>query len=78
MFLKTERLALRPFTEADVDDLFDLHDDPEVMRFINGGRPASREEILTEDLPRFLHYYERLDRAGWEWRERAARPYPEG
>ncbi|GAA3081011.1 hypothetical protein GCM10020000_78620 [Streptomyces olivoverticillatus] len=37
VFLRTERLVLRPFTEADVDHLFALDNDPDVMRFINGG-----------------------------------------
>jgi RimJ/RimL family protein N-acetyltransferase len=35
IFLKTERLVLRRFTEADVDNLFDL-DDPEVMASFPG------------------------------------------
>ncbi|MEU1287864.1 GNAT family N-acetyltransferase [Kitasatospora sp. NPDC005856] len=54
-FLRTDRLTLRPFTEADVDDLFALDDDPEVMRFINGGKPADHEAIRTRTLPRLLH-----------------------
>ncbi|MFE4976425.1 GNAT family N-acetyltransferase [Kitasatospora sp. NPDC056651] len=54
-FLETERLVLRPFTTADADDLFALDDDPEVMRYINGGEPADRDEILTRTLPRLLH-----------------------
>ncbi|MFE4512936.1 GNAT family N-acetyltransferase [Kitasatospora sp. NPDC056783] len=54
-FLETERLVLRPFTTADADDLFALDDDPEVMRFINGGEPADRDAILTSTLPRLLH-----------------------
>ena len=44
-FLKTERLILRAFTPDDVDNLFDLYNDPDVMHFINGGRPTPREEI---------------------------------
>ncbi|GAA3013396.1 GNAT family N-acetyltransferase [Streptomyces lactacystinicus] len=56
-FLQTERLLLRPFTEADVDDLFALDNDPEVMRFINGGKPADREAIRTRTLPRLLHVH---------------------
>ncbi|WP_374106244.1 GNAT family N-acetyltransferase [Streptomyces sp. BV286] len=40
--LGTERLVLRPFTEADVDLLVTLDSDPDVMRFINGGRPADQ------------------------------------
>ena len=59
VYLETERLLLRRFTEADVDNLFDLDSDPDVTRFITGGRPTPRDVIRTEILPRFLHYYER-------------------
>lgn len=45
IFLETDRLTLRRFTEYDVDNLFDLNSDPEVMRYINGGKPTPREEI---------------------------------
>ena len=38
--LNTVRLALRPVTPADRDDLMALEADPEVMRFLNGGRPV--------------------------------------
>ncbi|MEU2671129.1 GNAT family N-acetyltransferase [Streptomyces sp. NPDC007164] len=57
VFLETEQLVLRPFTDtgSDVDRLFTLDNDPEVMRFINGGRPTSREAIRARTLPRLLH-----------------------
>lgn len=55
IFLETERLVLRPFTEADAGDLLALDNDPDVMRFINGGRPTGLEAIRTRTLPRFLH-----------------------
>ncbi|MEU6234950.1 GNAT family N-acetyltransferase [Kitasatospora sp. NPDC047058] len=55
VYLKTERLVLRPFTEADADDLFALDNDPDVVRFINGGKPTSREAIRERTLPRLLH-----------------------
>lgn len=55
--LETTRLILRPFTESDVDHLFDLHNDPEVMRFINGGQPTSRKALLDETLPRLTRRY---------------------
>ncbi|MEU3373137.1 GNAT family N-acetyltransferase [Streptomyces sp. NPDC006660] len=61
VFLRTERLALRPFTTADADHLFALDNDPEVMRFINGGRPTTLEAIRTRTLPRLLH-----DHPCWE------------
>ena len=54
-FLKTDRLVLRAFTTADTDHRFALDNDPEVMRFLNGGRPTSREAVETRVLPRLLH-----------------------
>ncbi|MFE7267600.1 GNAT family N-acetyltransferase [Streptomyces sp. NPDC057592] len=57
IFLETDRLVLRAFIEADVDHLFALDNDPDVMRFINGGRPTSREMIQAQTLPRLLHEY---------------------
>jgi RimJ/RimL family protein N-acetyltransferase len=59
VFLETDRLLLRRFTEADVDNLVDLDSDPDVMRYISGGRPTSREEIERDVLPAFLRYYQR-------------------
>ena len=59
IFLGTERLVLRRFTEDDVDNLVELDSDPEVMRFITGGRPTTRNEIENDLLPAFLGYYER-------------------
>jgi len=72
VFLKTERLVLRRFTEADADDLFDLDGDPEVMRFLTGGKPTPREVIRDETLPRFLRAYERFEGFGvWAANERS-------
>ncbi len=65
VFVETERLVLRRFTEADVDNLFDLDNDPEVMRFLTGGKPTPREVILNETLPRLLHYYEPYEGFGF-------------
>jgi RimJ/RimL family protein N-acetyltransferase len=59
IFLETERLILRRFTGDDVDNLVELDSDPEVMRFINGGRPTAREEIAGDFLPALLGYYDR-------------------
>lgn len=64
VFLETERLVLRRFTEADLDNLVDLDSDPDVMRFINGGTPTSRDVIQNEILPRFLRCYEQYDGYG--------------
>jgi RimJ/RimL family protein N-acetyltransferase len=64
IILETPRLALRQFTEDDVDNLFDLNSDPEVMRYLTGGRPTPREEIRDQIIPFHLAVYGRLDRLG--------------
>ena len=56
VLLETDRLFLRRFTETDVDHLFALDNDPEVMRYINGGTPTPRDVIEKSILPGFLHY----------------------
>jgi RimJ/RimL family protein N-acetyltransferase len=63
--LETERLILRRFTPADVDEVTALDADPAVMRYINGGRPTPRDEIRDDYLPAWLAYYERGDRYGF-------------
>lgn len=65
VFLETERLLLRQFTEEDVDNLFELDSDPEVMRFITGGRATPRDEIQNDYIPAFLRYYERYEGYGF-------------
>jgi len=62
--LETQRLTMRQFTEDDVDNLFDLNSDSEVMRYLTGGRPTPREELRDEVIPFHLAVYERLDRLG--------------
>ena len=46
-------------------ELVRLDSDPEVMRFVTGGIPTSREEIETEVLPAFLGYYQRFEGYGF-------------
>ncbi|MGH2390760.1 MAG: GNAT family N-acetyltransferase [Chloroflexota bacterium] len=88
VLLETERLLLRRFTEDDVDNLFDLDSDPEVMRFLSGGKPTPRDVIQNETLPRFLRSSTRLEgpeqdgvdyalsRADWEKQEAPGRGRP--
>ncbi|MCO6005130.1 GNAT family N-acetyltransferase [Actinoallomurus purpureus] len=64
IFLETNRLTLRRFTEADEDNLVELDSDPEVMRFLNGGRPTPREEVRSR-LPALFGYYERFEGFGY-------------
>ena len=65
VFLETDRLVLRQFTMADADNLVNLDADPDVMRFVTGGIPTSREEIEDEVLPAFLGYYQRYEGYGF-------------
>ena len=65
VFLRTDRMVMRRFTAADVDLLVELDSDPEVMRYITGGRPTPREEIERDFLPAFLGYYERFTGYGF-------------
>lgn len=72
IYLETGRLTLRRFTEADEDDLVELDSDPEVMRFINGGRPTAREEVRDRILPTLFEVYARsADFGYWAAQERS-------
>lgn len=72
IFLETERLVLRAFTEADADHLLALDNDADVMRFINGGRPTSLETIQARTLPRLLHVHPCFGTRGyWAAEEKA-------
>ncbi len=57
IFLETDRLLLRELTPEDVDNLFALDNDPEVMRLINGGQPVPYEVIRDQNLPRYRQGY---------------------
>jgi RimJ/RimL family protein N-acetyltransferase len=64
VILQTQRLTLRQFTEEDAERLYELNSDPEVMRYLTGGRPTPREVLRDEVIPFHLAVYERLDRLG--------------
>ncbi len=72
-YLETERLALRRFTERDVDNLCELDSDPDVMRFINGGTPTPRDVIEGSILPWFMSFYRRYEALGfWAARDKTS------
>lgn len=45
--LETERLRLREFVEEDAESLWTLDTDPEVMRYINSGKPISKTKCSS-------------------------------
>ncbi len=56
IYLETERLVLRTLTVDDADHLSALDADPEVMRYLNNGRPHSRAEIVEKVLPHYTDH----------------------
>lgn len=59
VLLTTARLRLRRFTTDDVPRLVELDGDPEVMRFLTGGRPTPPATVRDEQLPRILAVHDR-------------------
>jgi RimJ/RimL family protein N-acetyltransferase len=73
IYLETERLVLRRLTDDDIDPLFDLDSDPDVMRYLTGGVPHTREFIVRKALPHYLSFYERYTDFGfWAAVERSS------
>src|SRR5262245_22392329 len=73
VLLETARLILRRFTETDAKYLYELDNDPEVRRYINGGTPTPPEVIQNNILPAFLHYDEHFPGYGfWAAIEKAS------
>lgn len=48
----SDRLHFRLMNENDADLLFDLDQDAEVMRYINGGKANTMDTITSESIPR--------------------------
>ena len=59
----SERLQFRLMDDGDAQLLFDLDQNPEVMRYINGGIPTTWEQIQEVVLPR-VHTYTNA-KLGW-------------
>ena len=57
------RLSYKLMDDQDIDCLFELDQNPEVMRFINGGKPSTYDDIVNIMLPRMNSY--RNPQKGW-------------
>src|SRR5438874_1015780 len=55
--IETERLLLRKFRPEDLDDLAALFADPDVVRYVGSGQPASRAEA-ERALQSTLHHWQ--------------------
>ena len=73
VIFETGRLTLRRFTGDDAGNLYELDNDPDVMRYLSGGAATRREVIEKDILPRFLRYHERFPGFGfWAAHDRAS------
>lgn len=59
--LETERLVVRPLTEADAEPLAEINADPDVMRYIGDGRPRTFEQT-RERVGKAVRHWEET---GW-------------
>jgi ribosomal-protein-alanine N-acetyltransferase len=68
--LETERLLLRPVCQDDLDDLFALRSDPQVLQFLGQGKPWTREET-AEKLRRLARHWDEHGFGTWAMLDRA-------
>ncbi|MEB3367524.1 GNAT family N-acetyltransferase [Saccharopolyspora mangrovi] len=64
IFLETARMVLRELTEEDSGEVFRLNNDPEVMRYLNGGLPTTFDDVRSRTMPLYLDRYARFDGHG--------------
>ena len=78
VLLETERLRFRFITAADLDWLWELDQDPEVMRYISGGVPTPRDTTERVYLPRMMQRHDAGPQYGFYRAERRADGAPIG
>jgi RimJ/RimL family protein N-acetyltransferase len=52
----SDRLSFQIMDESNAQDLFELDQNPEVMKYINGRKPSSKQDIENKMLPRMVSY----------------------
>jgi RimJ/RimL family protein N-acetyltransferase len=65
ILLTTERMYLRELCAEDVDLLFQLDSDPEVMRYLSKGVPTPRETFEAVYLPRMMDWQDQSPPRGF-------------
>jgi RimJ/RimL family protein N-acetyltransferase len=60
IYLETARVRLRQYEAADFERMLELDSDPEVMRYLTGGRPSTLEEVRA-GTERMLLYQRKYD-----------------
>lgn len=69
--LETDRLLLRPFRASDVDAYSVLCGDPDVMRYIGGGRTLDRADTWRA-IATNLGHWELRGYGLWAWEEKSS------
>jgi [ribosomal protein S5]-alanine N-acetyltransferase len=76
IFLETQRLILREFTEDDADNLFRLDSHLEIIRWGNGGNSSNYETTKNQILPKMIQYYEKYEFYGiWAAIEKSSQEF---
>ena len=55
--ISTKRIQLRKFRKEQVDLLFQLNSDPEVMKYITPGKAMTFDEVKSRSMPRIMKSY---------------------
>lgn len=72
--IETARLRLRLFRPEDLDDLAALFADPDVMRYVGNGKPASREEA-AKALQSIIQHWKRHGFGRWAVEKKSTREF---
>jgi RimJ/RimL family protein N-acetyltransferase len=76
IFLQTPRLILRQFIEEDANLLFELDNDPEVMRYIGPRQQTDPAGYRKQIADKYRGYYAKYDDVGvWALLERASESF---
>lgn len=65
----SQRLSFKLMDKKDANLLYELDQDPDVMRYINGGKISSMEEVLNVYIPR-MESYTNIDKGWGLWKVR--------
>ena len=57
LIIKTERIEFKKFSKNDINLLFVLDGDSDVMRYLTLGKPKTIDEVKKESMPRILKSY---------------------
>ena len=72
--IETARLRLRMFRPGDLDDLAAMFSDPDVMKYVEDGKPANREQA-HKALDSIIQHWRRHGFGRWAVEDKATREF---